>query len=324
MVLRIDLDFEKARRNDVIHHFENEYGQQKVCQIGTFTYFGLINGLKDVCRVYGKPFDEANGLTKALKKIIKEDEDAGSLTFKDIKELKDSEDEDKKKVYQEFLKLKEQYSSIFDIVVKLDGVVRSLGSHASGVLITPCDVTDYFPTRLDTKTGKTISLYTGVQLEELNAIKYDILGLKTLDMLTLCIKYIDKTKTLYDYYEKVDVNDTKVYKTIFQGKMTNGVFQFESDLFKGLCDSIKPNRLEDLIAMTSIARPGPLQAGMHIQYANRKNGKEEIIEPLPNTKDLIEEAYCTIIYQESIMLIAKRVADFNDNQADSYLRKATA
>lgn len=71
-------------------------------------------------------------------------------------------------------------------------------------------------------------------------------------------------------------------------------------------------------------RPGPLQAGMHIQYANRKNGKEEIIEPLPNTKDLIEEAYCTIIYQESIMLIAKRVADFNDNQADSYLRKATA
>lgn len=139
----------------------------------------------------------------------------------------------------------------------------------------------------------------------------------------MTVKSIDPTKRLDDYYDIIDIKDPKIYNLIAKGE-TDGIFQLESDLFKNAIKSLVPDNINDINALTSYNRPGPLSAGMDKAYNNRKHGLEKAIEPLPNTWDIVKDSYGTIIYQEQCMLIAQKVAGFNDNQADSFLRKSLA
>lgn len=152
-----------------------------------------------------------------------------------------------------------------------------------------------------------------------------MLGLKTVDIINDTLISIDKNKTIYDFYDNcpVDFYNAKYFKDIAQAK-TDAIFQLESNLFKGMVREILPKNIDDVTAITSIGRPGPLAAHMDKLYAKRKNGEEEWSEPLPNTMDIVQDTFGTIIYQEQPMLIAQRVAGFNGNHADSYLRKALA
>ncbi len=315
----VDLDFSFFQRDRVIEHLEDKYGKEKVCHIGTYTTMGVKSGLKDVGRVLDIDYKTMDAISKAIDVITDE---APSIKFKNLDELKEFDNETDQKKYNAFKDLEETYPLLFELARKFEGTPRNMGVHASGVLVTPFPISDLIPTRVD-KDGVTIALYTGPQLEYLNFIKLDVLGLKTLDVLDITAKSIDKNSNLEDWYDKIDIKDEKVYK-LLKAKLTEGIFQMESNLFKGLIDDIKPDDINDIIALTSIARPGPLNAGMHKLYANRKHGNEEAMEPLPNTWDLVQDTYGTIIYQEAIMLIAQRVAKFNGNQSDSYLRKATA
>lgn len=316
----IDLDFSYFGRPKLIQHLKDKYGDENVCHIGTYTTMGVKSGLKDIGRVLDIDFKTMNEITKEIDIITDEEP---SIKFKNLDELAESSLKRDIHKYEQFKSLEEKHSELFRLARKFEGTARNMGVHASGVLITPTPVTDLFPTRVDHKKGITIALYTGPQLESLRAIKVDILGLKTLDVLDMTAKAIDPKSNLEDYYDKIKTDDKKVFKMI-KNKETDGLFQIESPLFKGLCDSIKPDNINDIIAITSIGRPGPLLAGMDKMYADRKHGIEEAIEPLPNTWDLVSSTYGTIIYQEAIMLIAQRVAGFSDNQADSFLRKAFA
>ena len=316
----VDLDFSYFGRDKVIRHLEEKYGANKVCHIGTYTVMGVKSGLKDVGRVLQMDFATMNSITKEIDNITDE---APSVKFKHLDALKDSTLPRDIAKYNQFKALEDQYPELFRLVRRFEGTPRNMGVHASGVLITPMPVADLFPTRVDPKTGVTIALYTGPQLEYLKAIKVDILGLKTLDVLDITAKSIDPNSNLEDWYDVVTTDDKKMFDMI-KRKETDGLFQIESPLFKGLVDSIQPDNINDIIAITSIGRPGPLSAGMDKMYADRKHGREEAVEPLPNTWDLVSSTYGTIIYQEAIMLIAQRVAKFDGNQADSYLRKGFA
>lgn len=316
----IDLDFSYFRRDDVIRHLEDKYGANKVCHIGTYTTMGVKSGLKDVGRVLQIDFVTMNSITKEIDIITDE---APSIKFKHLDALAESDLPRDKAKYEQFKALENKYPELFRLARRFEGTPRNMGVHASGILITPMPVADLFPTRVDPKTGVTVALYTGPQLESLKAIKVDILGLKTLDVLDMTAKSIDPNSNLEDYYDIVKTDDKKMFDLI-KAKATDGLFQIESPLFKGLCDSIQPDNIDDIIAITSIGRPGPLSAGMDKMYADRKHGREQAVEPLPNTWDLVSNTYGTIIYQEAIMLIAQRVAGFNGNQADSYLRKGFA
>ena len=200
-----------------------------------------------------------------------------------------------------------------------------MGVHASGVLVLDRPVDDMFPTRTDTKTGLKIAIFTGPQLESLNAIKLDILGLKTLDVVDQCIKAVDPELTVNDMYDEIEkhLSDPEIFDQV-RKKKTDGLFQIESDLFKGLADQMQAENILDVCAMLAIGRPGPLSAGMHTAYANRKKGLEEALEQLRGTSHITEDTFNTIIYQEQCMLIAKHVAKFNDAQSDSIIRKALA
>lgn len=310
----VDIDFEYFGRDSVIKHLEDLYGKDKVCHIGTYTEMGVKSGLKDVGRVLQIPFNIMNEISKTISEITG---DAPSISFKDLDAL-ESEDINK---FNEFKEIENKYPELFRLARRFEGTKRNAGVHASGVLVTPMPINDLFPTR--TVDGVKVTLYPGPLVEELNGVKYDILGLKTLTVIDKTLKSIDENLTWEDLYEAVEVDDEGVF-SMLSNKETDAIFQLESDLFKGMIGDMQPTHLNDIIALTALGRPGPLQAGMHTQYNKRKNGLEPIDYLLHNTEDILEANYGCIVYQEDVMLIAKKVAGFDDNQADSYLRKATA
>lgn len=314
----VDTDFSFLRRPEVIKYLETKYGHDNVANIGTYTLMGVKNGIKDVGRVLNMDFGLLNSITKKIDEITDEEP---SIKFKSIDELANFTDDLSKQKYAEWVALQKQYPRLFELAREFEGTPRNMGVHASGVLITPEPVNNYFPTR--TVDGKKVALYTGPQLEEANAVKLDILGLATLDVIDLTLKSIDKELTLSNLYETVSMDDKQAYQMICR-KETEGLFQIESNLFKSIITDMQPTSINDIIALTSLGRPGPLQANMHTMYNNRKNGIEDAVEPLPNTWDIVKDTYGCIVYQEQIMLLAKRVAHFDDNQTDSYLRKALA
>lgn len=327
----VDSDFSYYGRDKLIRHLEEIHGQQAVSHIGTYTEMGVKSGLKDFGRALCIDYGVMNSITKKIDEIT---EEAPGIKFKHLDGYKtDAEtamDEGNEDIYNKliakynaFKELEEQYPELFRLARKFEGTPRNMGVHASGVLVMPCDVTDYFPTR--TVDGIRVALFTGPQLESLGAIKLDILGLKTLDVLDKTVKSIDPKLTVNDLYKEIETNmsNPEIFEEI-QAKENEGLFQVESNLFKSLVSDIVPTDENDICAILSIGRPGPLSAGMHTQYAQRKNGFEEAIPQLRGTDDITKDTYHTIIYQEQCMLIAKLVAGFDDSQADSILRKALA
>jgi DNA polymerase-3 subunit alpha len=269
----IDTDFEYFGRDSVIHHLEDEYGRENVAHIGTYTVMGVKSGLKDVGRVLNIDFKIMNEISKK----VDEWSDVPTLKFKHLDALKDSDRPYDVQAYEEFKAYEAEYPELFGLARKFEGAVRNMGCHASGVLITPMAIDDLFPTRVD-DDGTIITLYTGSQLEELKAIKFDILGLKTLTVIKKTLEAINPELTFQDLYDSVDVDDPEIFEMI-RAKETEGLFQIESNLFKGMVEDIQPDSLNDIIVINALGRPGPLKAGMPQAYAKRKRGEEEAVSP---------------------------------------------
>lgn len=279
---------------------------------------GVKSGLKDVCRVLDVNFTEANNISKEIDGLL----DKPQPKFSDFDAMKESHLPNDRTAWKKFDAIEQQYPEVFRLARRFEGVPRQMGTHASAILVTPHPVTDSIPVMIN-KDGYKVTLFTGEQIEELNFLKFDILGLKTITVINETLKNIDPDLTMDTYLENLDYNDPKVFKMI-QKKKTDGLFQIESDMFKGLIGQIIPDKFSDIVLITSLGRPGPLSANMHGVYSDRKHGFVKLEEPVANTWDLLEETLGTIVYQEDIMRIAQRVAGFDDNQVDSYLRKSVS
>ena len=313
----IDSDVSYFGRDKVIQHIKDLYGENNVAHIGTYTQQGVKSGLKDVGRALKVPFDKMNSLSKEIDKF------EGSVPpqpkFKDYDSLKNG-NETEKSLYTKWKKLESDNKEIFRLARAFEGLKRNFGVHASGVLAMPCRVDDYFPTRTD-DNGIMITLFTGVECEELGTAKLDVLGLKTLSIIEKTLSHLGKdVNWLYDNF---DIEDKKLYELLAQAK-SDCIFQLESDMFKDYLQEMKPTCFDDIAATTSLLRPGPLSANMHHQYANRKHGKENSTVPLRGIENILNNTYFVIPYQEQMMMISKQVSGFDDNQADSLTRKIFA
>lgn len=313
----IDSDVSQIDRQNLIKYLDNTYGHENVCQVGTKTTLSIINGIKDVMRVFEIPFAESNNLTKELAKLI----DSPSLTFAMFDALEESDF----LAFRRFKELERQYKECFEIARALEGIPRNYGIHAGGVLITPVPINDIFPTRFI--DGKKVTVWDKDIVEKAGGVKFDMLGLKTVSVISETLKLISQHEgidiTLDELYENKSIRYDENVFDMLKKKQSDTVFQMESDLFKGLISDIEPDNIDDLIAITSIARPGPLSAGFNKTYAKRKRGTEEIVYDL-GCDDILGNTYGCMLYQEQLMLIAKKVAGFDDNQADTYLRKSVA
>lgn len=317
----IDCDFDYDNRPLLIKHLEEKYGRPQVAHIGTWTTESILSGIKDFGKVLRADYTEMNTLTKELQKLVS----TPQAKFKHYDELAETNPEG----YKTFKGFEETYAEIFRLARKFEGACRQYGTHPSGVLVTPIDVADVFPTRKDTTSGITITLYTGTEVEDTGGIKFDILGLKTLTVIKNALLHIpnpndsSRTMNFEDLYSLADVTDENVYNMISNGEV-DGVFQIESGLYKGLVDSIKPSNIDDISALLAIGRPGPLGAGCDKLYAAWKHDPSQIKEYLHGIDDILNESNGTIIYQEQFMKICMRVAGFDLGQSDSLARKIIA
>ena len=313
----IDTDIARADRQEFLDMLCNKYGHDNVSSVGTLTVMGVKNGVKDVMRVLDYSFAESNNVSKALDEIY----DEPDLSFEKLDSFKESDPV----LYKKYLGLESQYPEVFRLARKFNGCVRNMGVHAGGIVITPTIINDTFPTR--TEKGRKVTVWEKNTVEKAGGVKYDFLGLATISVIKKCLDFIEKNHkiryTLEELYDNRDLrSDANIFEMISNGQ-TEGVFQFESDLFKTVCKNMEPDSIEDLIAITAVNRPGPLKAGYDKLLANRKKGLQPIEYAL-GCEDILKTTYGCMLYQEQLMLMSQKVAGFNGNQADSYLRKGCA
>lgn len=298
----VDVDFCKDRRGEVIEYIISKYGKDKVAQIITFGAMKARAVIKDVARVLEIPYAEADKITKLIP---------GNTTIKEALELEPQ----LLKMYKESPIIKE----LIDYALALEKLPRQTGIHAAGLVISDKPIVEYMPLHRG-ENGEKLTQFPMKIIEKMGLIKFDLLGLQTLTMLNDAIKNIKRTHGVEINLDNLPLDDPKVYELLSSGD-TTGVFQLESSGMKQLLRKLKPSTFEDIIAAVALYRPGPLGSGMDKEFIARKHGQVKIEYEIPELEEILKDTYGVIVYQEQVMLIATKIADFTKGEADT-LRKA--
>src|SRR5216684_267926 len=300
----IDIDFCMNRRGEVINYVRQKYGKENVAQIITFGTMAAKSVVRDVGRVLGLPYT----LVDKVAKTIPTGPDVTLLSAaKDSPALIDA------------MKNDHEVERMIEIGSKLEGLSRHAGMHAAGVVITPEPVTNYVPL-YRTNRDEIVTQYDMRVVEKMGLLKMDFLGLRTLTVIDDAIKSAKAVEGVSIDIENLPLDDPEVFR-LFQEGRTKGVFQFESGGMVDVLRKSRPTHFEDLAALNALYRPGALDAGMVDVYVKVKTGAQKPKYLVPLMKELLEETYGVIVYQEQVMQIAQRVAGYSLGQAD-LLRKA--
>ncbi len=303
----IDTDFDDDGRQRVIDYVVEKYGRTQVAQIITFGTMAAKSSIKDVARVLELSINEANDLTKKIP--TRQDESTGttlSQMYQKVPEL------------QAVLKSNTLRSEVLKLAAQLEGSIRNTGVHAAGVIIAPDDITNYIPVSVSKDSDLLLTQFEGTLIENAGMLKMDFLGLKTLSILRDAIENIRIRHGIEIEIDNIPLDDKKTFE-LYQRGNTIGTFQFESDGMRKHLRDLKPNAIEDLIAMNALYRPGPMA---YIEsYIKRKHGHEAIEYPHPLLKPILENTCGIMIYQEQIMQAAQIIAGYSLGGADT-LRRA--
>ena len=297
-----DVDFCHRRREEVIQYVTRKYGEEKVGQIITFGTLKARAVIRDVARVLDVPYDEADAIAKLVPEGPKIDLDTA---LKENPKLVEATNKGP------------QYKELLDISLKLEGLHRHASTHAAGVVIGREPLTHYVPLYRDPKTGQVSTQFTMDFLEERGLIKMDFLGLKTLTVIEDALKLVRK-KGVPIELKTIPEDDPATFRMFCEGKST-GAFQFESSGMQGILKKAHPTKIEDLIALNALYRPGPMEN--LDTFIDNKLGKKQIEYPLPALEPVLKETYGIPVYQEQVMQMAQVVAGFSLGQAD-ILRRA--
>ena len=305
-----DVDFCVEGRDRVIAHVSERYGKDAVSQIATFGTMAAKAVVRDVARAQGKPYVLGDKLSKLIP---------NELNVK----LRDAVA--KSPELRDFISGDEEAAEIMDMGYKLEGIVRNVGRHAGGVVIAPSRLTDFVPLYVDERSGGLISQYDKDDVEKAGLVKFDFLGLTTLTIIDWAVQAINRGIESRGGGAPVDINrvplDDAATFDLLKRAETTAVFQLESRGMKDLVRRLLPDRFDDILALVALFRPGPLDNGTHDDYIHRKHGKEAVAYPHPDLEPVLSGTFGTIIYQEQVMQIARRLAGFSLGQAD-ILRKA--
>jgi DNA polymerase-3 subunit alpha len=301
----VDVDFCQNRRGEVIEYVTRKYGREQVAQIITFNTMAAKAAIKDCGRALDMPYGDVDRIAKLVPATVGMTLDKA---LEDVPDLRKAYDSDP--VIRELL----------DTAKKLEGLVRGSGVHASAVVIAPRPLTELVPLN-KTKNDEIVTAYDMKSVEKMGLLKMDFLGLTTLTVIDDCLKLIVQTRG-----EKVDIDlipldDEQTYKKVFHTALTSGVFQFESSGMRDMLRRYKPDRIEDLTALTALFRPGPIQGGMTDDFIERKWGRRKVEYMLPEMEPILKETLGVIVYQEQVMQIANVLASYSLGEAD-LLRRA--
>ncbi|MFB5637732.1 MAG: DNA polymerase III subunit alpha, partial [Nitrosarchaeum sp.] len=297
-----DFDVDFGDRDIVLDYVREKYGKDKIAMIGTFGTMSAKSVLKDVMRTFKVPFEDANAITKLVEgKTIQKSLDAvgesGELTV-EATELRVQ---------------KEKHEKVFEVAQRLEGCVRHKGVHACGVVWGKKPIDEYIPTYY--KHGQTITQLEGPDVEDFGLVKFDFLGLETLNVIKKVLDQIGKDG---EWLENLPLDDDNVYEMLRAGNSI-GAFQIESEGMQKTLKLVQPTCFDDIIAIVALYRPGPMQ---YIPtYADRKAGRETPKFPDPKAKDILAPTYGIMVYQEQIMQLSRTLANFTAGDSD-VLRKA--
>ena len=300
----IDIDFCMRRRGEVIEYVTGKYGRENVAQIITFGTMAAKAAVKDVGRAMDMPYGEVDRLAKLIP---------ATLNIK----LKDALDQAPQ--LRQAIEADARVKDLFMIAQRLEGLSRHASTHAAGVVISPRPLTDIVPL-YKTNRDEIITQYDMKALDRLGLLKMDFLGLTTLTVIDDAVKLIAQNRGQKVDLSALALDDAPTYKLFARGD-TTAIFQFESHGMRDILRRYDPTRIEDLTALNALYRPGPIQGGMIDDFISRKQGKKKVSYDLPELKDILEETFGVIVYQEQVMQIANRLAGFSLGQAD-LLRKA--
>jgi DNA polymerase-3 subunit alpha len=300
----IDVDFCKDRRSEVISYVAEKYGKDHVAQIITFGTMAAKAAIRDVGRAIDFPYGEVDKIAKLIPNTL-------NITIEDSLKIEPQ----LKSVYESNSQIKE----LIDTAIRLEGLSRHVSTHAAGVVISPAPLTEYTPLYKNPSDATIMTQFDMNAIERIGLLKFDFLGLKTLTIIYKTLQYIRENGKDFSI-KNISFEDKKTYELLSSAN-TTGIFQLESLGMRDLLTKISPNRFEDLIAIVALHRPGPMGSGMIDDFIKRKKGKIPVKYDLPQLKDILDETYGIILYQEQVMSIANKLANFTMGQAD-ILRKA--
>ncbi|MBP6900857.1 MAG: DNA polymerase III subunit alpha [Burkholderiaceae bacterium] len=313
-----DIDFCQGNRDRVIEYVKDKYGRQAVSQIATFGTMAAKAALRDIGRVLGMGFGHVDSIAKLIPAppgktvtlaVVPEKPDGGIIYARqEAPELEEREKND------------EEVAELLKLAMRVEGMVRNIGMHAGGVLIAPGKITDFCPQYQQPGSDSAVSQYDKDDVEAIGLVKFDFLGLATLTILELAKDFIvARHPAQKDFaFENLPLDDPKVYKLFSEG-LTESVFQFESTGMQKMLRDARPSRLEDLIALNALYRPGPMD--LIPSFVARKHGREVVEYPHPLLEQVLGETYGIMVYQEQVMQSAQILGGYSLGGAD-LLRRA--
>ncbi|TXF77635.1 DNA polymerase III subunit alpha [Chryseobacterium sp.] len=312
----IDIDFDDEGRDKIIKWVVEKYGKNNVAQIITYSVLGGKSAIKDAGRVLDVSIAETNNIAKLIPStpgmnIAKAFSKFDKLSPEDkvlAQEMKDILQNPKDARYE-----------VLSAAQRMEGCIRNTGIHACGVIITPEDISNLVPITIASKDADIlVSQFDNSVAEYAGLLKMDFLGLRTLTIIKHAIKLIKERHGIEINPDNIPLDDAKTYQLFKDGK-TVGIFQYESAGMQKYMRELKPTVFADLIAMNALYRPGPIKYIPN--FINRKHGLEEIVYDLPETEEYLKETYGITVYQEQVMLLSQKLANFTKGEADT-LRKA--
>ena len=316
-----DIDFCQTNRNLVIDYVKSKYGKDAVSQIATFGTMAARAVIRDVGRVLDMSYTFCDGISKLIP-----NKPGVAVTLQ--LPPPSGEKRDDKLVYAmeaepilaEREAREEDVRTLLELARKLEGLTRNIGMHAGGVLIAPGKLTDFCPLYQQPGSDSAVSQYDKYDVESVGLVKFDFLGLATLTILEIAREFIIKRHPGQEHFafENLPIDDKAVYK-LFQDGKTEAVFQFESRGMQGMLRDAKPTRLEDLIALNALYRPGPMD--LIPSFVARKHGREVVEYPHPLVAEMLSETYGIMVYQEQVMQTAQILGGYSLGGADM-LRRA--
>ena len=313
----IDIDFDDEGRGRVIDYVINKYGANQVAQIITYGTMAAKSAIRDTARVMNLSLPEADRLAKLIP----------DLSLKKLFSFSETELIDKLKNQEAVANAKELrriaggtdlQAQVLQKATEIEGSVRNTGIHACGVIITPDDLTNFVPVATAKDSEMVCTQYDNSVAESAGLLKMDFLGLKTLTLIKDAVRLVRENKGIELDPDAFPIDDELTY-ALFQRGETVGIFQYESPGMQKHLKELKPTAFADLIAMNALYRPGPME---YIpSYCKRKHGEEAIIYDLDDCEEYLKETYGITVYQEQVMLLSQKLADFTKGEADT-LRKA--
>ena len=321
----IDMDFDSRYRDEMIRYAAERYGRDHVAQIITFGTIKARNAVRDAARVLGFPYDVGDRIAKAMPPLVMGRDTPLKYCFEQHPKYADG--------YKAASELRAMYDTdtdvkkVVDVAKGLEGLKRSDGIHAAAVVITKEPLTEYLPVQRKPESGQppelapVVTQYEMHGVEELGLLKMDFLGLRNLDVISDTVAMLRADGAPRLRHRRRPARRRAARSSCCSAGAGIGVFQLEGGPMRALMRSLKPTSFDDVAALLALYRPGPMAANMHNDYADRKNGRKPIEYLHPDLEEVLGDTYGLMIYQESMMRVAQKVAGYSLAEADN-LRKA--